>query len=1292
MGSTLTRYPMLDSDRRGGVQMLTTNRFVLVFALLLAGCSGNGCSCLTATPGGFPSAEREPNAAQVRVSSTGLAAVTADPGALIAALTGGPLTFDVPENCGGSPSTCCPGGNPVTPCGPIEIDLELRPGDQPRLVVQPVAGQSRLNVTLRARVRTAMDVPVGVPVVGDCGLHIDTEDAGADDLIVTLPVNFVQDATAGTTRVQVGAATISQLDNGDVALTGNFGCQFASLGIGFFIGTLTDTFASAISDAVNSQVCKQCPSGDVAECGPFATACTDNVCMKADMTCVQELGIAGRLAGAGLLPGAGGAIDLYEVLGGYATTNNNGIALGMLGGMVPAGTPRDRCGPPATPPSVGDIPQSTFFQGNTRPDTGAPFDIAIGVHESQLDDFAYAAYDGGLLCLTVGTSTVDLLTTDTFGLFISSLPNLAGGSRPMAIGLRPQSPPTIALGTNTFVDDGQGGTVVEDPLLDLTFDDLELDFFVSIDDQYIRAFTLVADVHLPIGLEVGPMGDLTPVLGEVEGAFSNITVKNSEPLVESPAQLAAIFPMILDLALPQLVGGLGAIDVPEIGGLNISITSITAVDNRTFLAIFGELEPAAMMRPERVETTAVILGQDLPGTDRFDDPTRWNPETRPRFELALGGSDGDLEWQTKVDEGLWSAWSDIPRRTLSSNLFWMQGKHRIEVRARLRGQPLTTDLTPMVLEPIIDTIAPQAELETDSAGSTVRIKGTDLVSGDRLIARWRLRKGEWQEAPVPVDVKLGKAQAIELEVELFDEAGNMSPTRGSTAVMRADFHGQPGESGCNCGAGGDPRGTGLLAILVGLFLLARARGRDVRNRWARRLLVLLVAAAMPACDCGGTSAPCGDVECMPGEVQRGSIGRWNAIAGDGDRTVITTYDSVLGDLVLVEGEPGALTYTALDGIPDDTPIYDPSGYRGGIDMPGPDVGAWSAVGLAGGLVRAASQDRVLRALRFTVETSAGKYTSHQIEAPSDDETVGLHTSMVIGATPIVAYVVTGVDAGDGTRQTELRLARSDSAQPNNPGNWSIATIASGPASCGGLCGAGQACVVGAAEGDPQTCAPLDNCTPECGDGQACVGGTCREEIPDPKVEDLPGGSGLFPTVLLMADGRVAVVFYDRVRTALVIVVESAAGSGSFNETVLDGADGADKGMWASAVVDAGGVVHIAYQDALGDQLLYTTFNGTAGTPEVVDDGVRAGDRTHAVGAGAAIWLQNGAPQIAYQDGTSSNLVVATRGGGGWTHADRATGDFLDGFHIAALPTGGRLAWDQLNKEFSPPHVLVTEAP
>ncbi len=1263
---------------------------VYLLAFVLAGCSGDGCSCLTPIPGGFPAAQRTPNAAQIRVSQTGLQAVTADPAALISGLTGGPLTFEAPANCGGSPATCCPGGNPVSPCGPIVIDLVRQPGDQPRLVLTPVANQSRLDVTLRARVRTMMDIPVNIPLVGDCGIKIDTTAGSVDDLRVDLPVNFVQDAMAGTTRIDIPNVTITQLASEDVTLTGNFGCTIASLGLGVFLGTLTSTFQDAIRDAITEQTCKACPSGNVSECGSFATACTNNVCMKDANTCLQELGVAGRLAGAGLLPGAGGAMDLYEVLGGYATTNSNGLALGMLGGMLPAGQMRDRCGPPATAPARVTIPQSNFFQGNTRPDNSQTFDVAIGVHESQLDNFAYAGYDGGILCMTVGASTVDLLTTDTFALFLQSLPNLSGGSRGMAVGLRPQKPPTIELGLNTFMDDGNGGRVVDEPLLDLRFEQLEVDFFAQIEDQYIRIFTLVADVHLPIGLEAGADGSLTPVLGDVDGAFTNLTVKNSEPLVESPAQLAAIFPMILDLALPQLIGGLGAFQVPEIGGLSISVTSITAVDNKAFLAIFGELMPASSPRPQPVETTAVILGQELPGTEIFDNPERWTKERRPRYELALGGSEPDLEWSVRVDQGTWSAWSPSPRRTLSSNLFWMQGKHTIEVRSRRPGQPDSVDQTPVQLDPIIDTIAPEPVLETN--GSIIRIGGKDTVSGEKLIGRWRLRKGDWHEVELPAEVKLGNASPIELDVEVYDEVGNMAPTRGSTALFRADFHGAPGESGCNCGASGDPRGAAVLFVIVGLLLARRRRAaaRTPLGRWSRRLAVLVVGAVLPACNCGG-SPPCGDVDCLPGEVLQGPIGRWNAIAGDGNRTVITTYDTTLGDIVLADVSAGGeLSYHVVDGVPDETPIYDPSGYRGGIEGTGPDVGAWTAVGLSGGLVRAAYQDRERKALRYAVETSRDHFATHDVDVPEGTEVIGLHTSMAMGSSgPAIAYLATGVIGAMGTRVTELRLARASSMSPNNPGDWDIAVIASAPSSCAGLCG-NQACVVPAMDGAPQTCvAPSGTCNPACADTDVCVANVCREEVPDPKIEDIPGGIGLFPTVLAMPDGRLVIVHYDRVRTALVAHSESSAGSGSFAETLLDGQDGADDGMWATAAVDATGTIHIAYQDALGDQLLYTTYGSSPGTPVVVDDGVRQGDRTHSVGAGAVIWISNGAPFIAYQDGTTSNLVTATKSGTTWTHSDMATGDLLDGFHIAALPGGGRLVWDQLDKTHSPPHVLST---
>src|SRR5688572_13118027 len=94
---------------------------VPIIALLAAvGCGGEGCDCIAAIPGGFPAEERTPNAAQLRLTPSGLAVATSDPEALVGALLGdGPLTFEVPPSCDADPQVCCTGGSEVSPCGPI---------------------------------------------------------------------------------------------------------------------------------------------------------------------------------------------------------------------------------------------------------------------------------------------------------------------------------------------------------------------------------------------------------------------------------------------------------------------------------------------------------------------------------------------------------------------------------------------------------------------------------------------------------------------------------------------------------------------------------------------------------------------------------------------------------------------------------------------------------------------------------------------------------------------------------------------------------------------------------------------------------------------------------------------------------------------------------------------------------------------------------------------------------------------------------------------------------------------
>jgi len=1148
-------------------------------------------------PGGFPAAARTPNGGQVRVTQSGLATLTEDPAAFLGGLLdAGSL--------------------------PVVIDLTARPGDLPRLELRPVQGASRLDVTMRARMHTTTDIPVDIPVIGRCGVAIDTAPGPTPDVKIDVPINFTQDAAAGTTRIEAGTVAIAQLTSDDVHLTGSFACTIASFGIGAFITTLTGTFGDAIKDAISEQACKACPSGAVAECGPFATACTDNVCMRADQTCLQELGLAGRMSGAALFggfsPGTLGAMDLHEVAGGYATSNTNGLALGLLSGFRPAGTPRDRCGPMAAPPARVTVPQSAFFQGNTRPDTGAAFGLAIGLHQSQIDDLAYSLYDGGMLCITVSTATVDLLTTDTIGLIAPSLSNLVSKTGAVAVGLRPQAPPTMRLGLNTFTT-VDGEPVVDEPLLDIRFEHLELDFFASIEDQYVRIFTVETDLHLPLGMQVGADGELIPVFGSLTGAFTNVTVKNAEALTEDPAMLAQRFPSLLELALPGLASGLGSFALPSLGGLELHVTDVTAVDSKAFLAIFADLAPAPAMARRRVETTAEITDVAMPSDGALADPDRWRVDAPPRLELALGGDAPDLEWSWRTDGGLWSPWSPSPTQTVAPHTLWIPGLHRVEVRARRAGDATSADETPVVLE-------------------------------------------------VPV---------------------------GAQLLKKAGFHGAPSEGGCNCttGGGGASDAVGAVVLVFGLLALRGRRRRTgsgtraatrTRKRLAATSLVLVLGAAVPACDCGGTAAPCGDQACAPGEVTLGVVGRYNSVAGDGTRTVVTTYDAFLGDLVLAEvGSDLSLTYTAVDGVPDETPTFDPKTYRGGIASAGPDVGLYTSVQLRDGQARIAYQDRDHGALKFAIEDDDGGFTSYLVEDDLGSAELGAFASLALDATgaPAIAYLATNVNATGGARETQLRFARATKVTPA-AADWRVKTVATAPASCAGLCASGEACLAAAALGDAEVCVtPSTDCTAACSDTEACVAGACVAALPPPTASGLPDGTGLFASLVRLADGRFAIVHYDRARTALVLLVETGANSSTFAETVLD--DTGDRGLWASAVVGADGTLHIAYQDARADTVYYLAWrDGIPGAPELVDDGTRTGDRTHPVGAGATIYLAaDGGPAIAYQDGATADLVIARKRGPTWTAAPQASTRLLDGFHLAAA--AGTMAWDQLDPQVIP---------
>jgi hypothetical protein len=126
------------------------------------------------------------------------------------------------------------------------------------------------------------------------------------------------------------------------------------------------------------------------------------------------------------------------------------------------------------------------------------------------------------------------------------------------------------------------------------------------------------------------------------------------------------------------------------------------------------------------------------------------------------------------------------------------------------------------------------------------------------------------------------------------------------------------------------------------------------------------------------------------------------------------------------------------------------------------------------------------------------------------------------------------------------------------------------------------------------------------------------------------------------------------------------------------------------VVDGSDLVHVAYEDSRAREVLYQSFTpGSAGTPELVDDGARDGERPHWVGAGLALWL-DGTPRVAYQDGSTSDVMVSTRGNG-WVRKALAAGPALDGLHLAAPARGaGPLVWGAFDATVDGVRRLVTE--
>lgn len=159
-------------------------------------------------------------------------------------------------SCSSNPAVNCPDG---TPGLPIHVPLTVT-----ALTVTPRAAPDTLVFDWAADVKiVSPPIPITLPVVGACMLTVDTR-AGTDTTVhVTGTATFSRQTAGGPIdRVDIASGAVTGLTAPDLTLSGGIGCVTANVGIGAYIGTLTNVLTGnlALCSATGPallEVCKQ---------------------------------------------------------------------------------------------------------------------------------------------------------------------------------------------------------------------------------------------------------------------------------------------------------------------------------------------------------------------------------------------------------------------------------------------------------------------------------------------------------------------------------------------------------------------------------------------------------------------------------------------------------------------------------------------------------------------------------------------------------------------------------------------------------------------------------------------------------------------------------------------------------------------------------------------------------------------------------------------------------------------------------------------------------------------------
>ncbi len=675
--------------------------FFAASALLgVLACSDTGCDCAAPLDRPMVESSKVYDAIQTRLTPAAFAFIEDNLADIIAGMLPEGLTFEVPYM------------QEVFDAGLFEIAIDI----------------CAAGCTLQAQIENASLTPVAPNVIQiDALLDLTGTITLSGDVDCDVPLHIQDKPLAvdlwlriddrdGLLNFDVTGLDLTIVDE-------DFSLECSGL-LGWIIESLKGTITALMNSPIGAQLegviddmlidatCMNCDF--YAQSCPAGSSCVEELCTDGNACLTKPLGLVGRIDLGELLadvsPGLQAEMDLFLAAGQADDVDtdplvaNDGVELRLIGG---AQAELSTCVPvPADDeiPSNAPPPRLVFNVDSTVPGSAETYMAGIGISDAFLDWFLYQAYRSGMLCLTLDTeSTGGLLSSSTLSLLLPSISTLtAGRNTPLKIQLRPQRVPKIDIGEGSYTVDPEGNRIFDSALLQLSMAETALDFYLRVDERWVRLLTLTQDITLLLGLDFLPDNRLLPVFDANSIVIENVVASDYELLAEDPAALENLLPTLISLALPALSDSLGVIDLPPLSGFLLEVVAVQGEmpradsDIHEFLGMYARLDLAPPPSPRITE--ARLLRLHSPTQSQMSIYAPGGPIYPEAVVEVSAGAGQAAEYSWRLDGGHWSAFQPGPQLHIRHPLLALAAAHQLQLRARSIGDYRSLDPDPAHLE------------------------------------------------------------------------------------------------------------------------------------------------------------------------------------------------------------------------------------------------------------------------------------------------------------------------------------------------------------------------------------------------------------------------------------------------------------------------------------------------------------------------------------------------------------------------------------------------------------------